>query len=293
MDIPQARAASPVVCTVGDLLQDVVVLLGAPVEEGTDTPARISSHRGGSAANVAAGVAREGVASRFIGRVGADVVGDALIGELRANGVETCVQRGGSTGTVVALVDGVGERSMLTDRGAATDLAEVDEAWLDDVAVLHVPAYSLTVEPLASTTRALVAAARRRGAAISVDTSSRSELVRVGVARFQELLAELCPEVLFASADEARTIGLDGPHEAVGLVVVTHGAGPTELFGDGVRASVAVPEPPAVVDSTGAGDAFAAGFLAARVRGADAHEATLAGHRAAGHVVATVGAVRT
>src|SRR6478735_7210944 len=116
------------VSVVGDLVEDVVVWVDGPVEHGTDNPATVRRAPGGSAANVAAAVARAGGRARFVGRVGDD--GDGLVARLIADGVEALVQRGGRTGTVVVLVEPEGERTMFPDRAASADLAAIDPAWL-------------------------------------------------------------------------------------------------------------------------------------------------------------------
>ena len=101
--------------------------LDGPVNVASDTHAHISRRRGGSAANVAARAAALGNRSRFLGQVGTDAIGTALLAELADDGVDiSVVRRNGSTGTIVALVDHLGERSMLTDRRACVDLSEPD-----------------------------------------------------------------------------------------------------------------------------------------------------------------------
>ena len=117
--------------TLGDLVEDIVVRLGGPINIASDTQALVVRRRGGSAANVAASAARAGFATRFIGQVGSDAHGGMLIDALRADGVDVVCQRGGRTGTVVVLVDQQGERTMLSDRGSCGDLAHPDPVWLD------------------------------------------------------------------------------------------------------------------------------------------------------------------
>ena len=100
------RRVSDVLATLGDLVEDVAIRVDDPVNVATDTAARIERRRGGSAANVAAMAAQLGHRSRFVGQVGVDAIGTALIADLAADGVDTSfVRRGGRTGTIAVLVD--------------------------------------------------------------------------------------------------------------------------------------------------------------------------------------------
>ena len=122
-------------------------------------------------------------------------------------------------------------------------------------------------------------------------------LASYGVARFHSLLLELAPDVLLANQDEARLLGAEErAPDGVELLVVHSGAGPAiAADGAGVRATVRPATAREAQDTTGAGDAFAAGFLPALQRG-DALDAALAeGHRCAARTLdapgASVGAV--
>ena len=266
---------------VGDLLEDIVVRIDTAPALGTDTPATIDRRRGGSAANVAASAAMIGAAVRFIGRVGADGLGDRLLRDLVADGVDVRVQRGGRTGSVVVLVGPDGERTMLPDRAAATQLIDVDPAWLDGVTWLHVPSYSLLTEPIGTATRDLIVELRRNGGRVSVDVSSVAIVDGYGVGRFHDLLADVAPDVLFANHDESRVL----PETAHGVVIVKDGPRPVRVRTSCAASVVDVPPLPGVADSTGAGDAFAAGYLAATVRGENLHEAVGAGIALAARVL--------
>lgn len=277
---PADRKVPDVLATLGDLVEDVVVRVDDPVNVATDTDAHITRRRGGSAANVAAAAARSGHRARFIGQVGDDPIGAALIDDLAADGVDTSfVRRGGRTGTIAVLVDTTGERTMLTDRGACTDLDPPEPMWLEGVATLHVPMYSLVGEPLATTATTTIGWARDRDIDVSIDVSSVALIEAGGAAVVLASLRRLDPAVVFANADEARALGITGAI-ARAVTVVKRGAASAEVFVADERYEVPATPVAAVGDTTGAGDAFAAGFLSADWRD-DVVAATHAGHRSA------------
>ncbi|WP_254431298.1 carbohydrate kinase family protein [Agromyces sp. Marseille-P2726] len=285
---------SPMLAVVGDLVEDIVVWAGEPIRSATDTAAQVFRARGGSGANVAA-LAAPHVPTRFIGRVGKDAAGEALVADLAALGIDVRVQRDGRTGTVVLLVDTEGERTMFPDRAAAARLDRVDDAWLDDVAWLHVPAYGFELEPMRSEVVRLAGVARSVGAGVSVDASSTGLLAGLGVDRALELIRSATPDVLFANEHEAALLGLAGGGAVAAsvapVVVIKHGPLPTDVIGSGeLVARVDVPPVSDIRDLTGAGDAFAAGYLAATLGGADAAAACIAGHALAASVLANPGA---
>jgi sugar/nucleoside kinase (ribokinase family) len=279
-------------CAVGDLIEDVVCLLDTELHHASDTTSRILRMRGGSAANVASFAARTGSPSRFVGCVGEDDLGNRLCDALAAEGVDVRVQRRGRTGSIIVLVHHDGQRSMLTDRGAASDLGPIDVDVLTGVNVLHVPTYSLTASATASSVEALIADAHLRGILVSIDASSESVLVDFPIPHYRDLIARLKPDVLLCNEDEARVLKVDESHGVHGaaLTVVKHGADPVVTYTRGVRAAFAIAPVAHVLDTTGAGDAFAAGFLPTWVHTRDLHTAVDAGHRVATRALTTPGA---
>lgn len=276
---------------VGDLLEDVVVWFEGDLRPATDNPSRIARTRGGSAANVAALAARSGAPARFIGRVGDDAAGVQLTDALSACGVDVRVQRAGHTGTVVITVDRAGERTMFPDRAAAGELSDVPAEWLESLGVLHITSYSFASEPAAGATLELSRAATVAGIPVSLDASSAGLLEDMGVAKYLEVVAAVRPSVLFANASEAALLDLDRPPFDAMLTVVKNGSDPTAVRShDGRSYTVPVAAVDAVRDATGAGDAFAAGFLTARLAGSDVEGAVRAGHRLARAVLGSPGA---
>ena len=273
-------------CAAGDLVEDIVVHAHATPARDADIPATISRHRGGSAANTAATVARLGGRARFVGQVGDDPTGAGLVDGLAALGVECIVPRAGLTGTIVVVVEPDGARTMFSDRRAAGAPAAFDPRVVDGVDVLHVPFYGLADADGGAPFRELVARASDGGILMSLDPSS----VTLAGQPFLDLVRETRPGVVFCNAAEAAALGVDDDGlPGAQLVVVKRGPDAVLLRGE-VAATVPVAPVATDVDTTGGGDAFAGGFLLALARGDDPVRAAAAGHAAAARVVRGAGA---
>ena len=290
--ISSAGILACMLCCIGDLVEDVVVWPSAEPTRGTDTASRIFRQRGGSAATVAVYAASKG-AARFIGQVGDDRLGTMLVAELETAGVDVRVVRNGTTGSIVVLVDQTGERTMLPDRGAAMELKVLPDEALEGVTWLHVPAYSLVVEPLGATSLEAIAACQESGVPVSIDASSVGPLSSFGVDRFLDLMVRVAPEVFFCNRDEANLLGVsdDAGLPGAQLTVLKSGAEPVTLIdASGQSQTVPVPAVDVVNDTTGAGDSFAAGFIVATLEGATPVAAAEAGCSMAATVLGQPGA---
>jgi len=278
------RRVNTLLGAVGDLVEDVVVQLLEDVNVASDTRSIVTRRRGGSAANMVEAACRAGGRARFIGQVGDDATGRWLTEQLEAVGADVMVRWRGRTGTIVVLVDPSGERTMLADRAACVELADPDPAWLAGLHTLHVPYYSLVGEPLATTTTMLASWANAARIRVSVDASSAALLEHDSPAVSLARMAALRPQVVFANELEAAVLG-DGLHpDRLGgaTVIVKRGPGPATLLRAGeAPVDIAATELTDVKDTTGAGDAFAAGVLLALADGTDAETAVRHGHEVA------------
>jgi sugar/nucleoside kinase (ribokinase family) len=243
------------VVSLGDLALDVIVRLRQPLARGADATSEITLSTGGQGANVAAWAAALGARARWLGVRADDDAGRIATGPLHALGVELVgpVQEG-RTGVIVSLVDPGGERTMCPDRGAALGLApeDLDPDWLA-CDHLHLSGYALFGQPSRDASLRAAALAREAGARVSVDLSSWSGIRDAGAESFRALLLELSPDAVLANEDEARVIG--GPWPGPTWILKRGAAGC--VFAGEARAAL----PAEVVDTTGAGDALAAGWI--------------------------------
>ena len=280
----------------GDVIDDVVAMPYEKIREDTDTPASIGFRAGGSAANTAAWLGSLGAAVDFVGIVGeydlARHTGllekSGVMAHLRAHPTLT-------TGTIVIIVEG-DKRTMLTERGANSELDpdDVTDDLLAGASVLHLTGHALLNSAGSDGFGSLIARAAKAGVSVSVDPGSAGFITDYGVDEF--LAAISGASMLFPSLDEGKALtGLTDPEEIVAelsttfdTVVLTMGTSGVVISHHGTTLIIPAVSVP-IVDPTGAGDAFCAGFLDEWIRSADLAASASAGARVAATAVGLIG----
>ncbi|SEG15096.1 Sugar or nucleoside kinase, ribokinase family [Thermomonospora echinospora] len=290
------------VVVVGDLMTDTVARAAYPLAKGSDTPAMVTMHGGGSAANVASWLAVEGGEVTFVGRRGADIAGRNRDMELMGLGVDarTVMDNERPTGSCVVMVTHKGDRTMLSDPGANAALLpeDIPAELFGQGAHLHLSGYSLLNEGSRKAAQHTLALARKAQMSISVDAGSSSPLKRVGAEPFLEWTQGA--RLLVVNAAEAEVLtGREEPQAAAKVltawypqVVIKMGADGALWYTNGRPEPIVAPAQPIdkIVDGTGAGDAFIAGFLPPWLDGKPPAEALAAGCALAARAMTRIGA---
>ena len=279
---------------------DVLAAMSGPLARGSDTPSAVTTAGGGSAANVAVWLAAQGVPTSYVGRVGDDALGRESVAGLTDRGVTAWVSTEPdlTTGTCIVLVEPGGERSMLPDAGANATLtaADLPQRAFRPGGHLHLSGYTLLNPGSRDAGLAALALAAAADMTVSVDPSSAAPLAELGAARFLSMTRGV--DLLLANRDEAAVLaGTSDPHLAAQQLGDTYREVVVKLGADGamwqqgfIGASAPAERGVDVVDTTGAGDAFAAGFLASWLLHPEPETALAAGCRLAARAVSKVGA---
>ena len=263
-------------------------------------PAREIS--GGSAANTLAGLSALGLQCAFIGQVAQDQLGEVFAHDIHAVGIDfDTPPRAGdpSTGRCLIFVTRDGQRTMNTYLGASQFLpaAVLDEGLIASAAVLYLEGYLWDPEEPRAAMKKAIAAARAAGRKVAFTLSDAFVIDRHGD-DFRALIEEGQIDILFANKAELAALtgeadfdaGIAALAPSVPVLVVTRSEHGAVAVSGGERAEVAAEPVAAVVDTTGAGDLFAAGFLAGHVRGESLQQSLAMGAVAAGEIISHYGA---
>ena len=276
---------------------DVTGVIGAAIKEGIETRATISTHGGGAAANVASWLAVNGTPSYLIARVGDDAAGQVVLSELDSYGVQhgNHVIPGEKTGVVIVLVDALGERTMFPDSGANSGLSKEDLPPLDGFTAVYISGYPLVNPKSRDGVLEIMKLVRAKGLPIVFDPSTVGVLMEVGLKQVREWMTLV--DVIILNEEEAQFIsGLSNPIDAVAdllslapTVVIKRGSSGALGQSRGSLLVQVQAEFSRVVDTTGAGDAFAAGFIQVWGGGGDLSDALANGARLGAKCVAAIG----
>jgi len=262
---------------IGDVMLDVVIRINTEVNYGSDTPAKISTHGGGAAANVASWLAFSNHEVQLVSRVGDDPAGTAVMAELDKLGVQhgNIVIQGAQTGVVAVLVDKTGERTMFPESGANSGLNLSDLPALENVSAVYLSGYSLLNPASTTGVVAMVNAITSERIPIIFDPASVGTMNHVGLASVKNILPRM--DIVILNEEEAFyltgrsdiQLALKELNELVPIVVIKRGSqGAIAIKRD--LDSVEVSAKSAnVIDTTGAGDAFAAGFIGSWIEKSD------------------------
>jgi sugar/nucleoside kinase (ribokinase family) len=288
---------SRILC-IGDAMVDVIVQLKEPVNTGSDTASEITMLSGGAAANTAAWLAATDNEVYFAGRVGDDAAGDGFIAELDRFGVSHGAMKvsGERTGMVVVLVDQNGERTMFPDSGANSGISKRDLPSLATFDAVFLSGYSLYNVNSTANVREMIQDFKSAKLPIIFDPVSVGAMANFGG---DKVLAELAnfdclilnrDEALFLSAQKEPNSALSKLKNFLPTVVIKTGAEGAigiDKSNDPISQSSSAEN---VLDTTGAGDAFAAGFIPEWLKNRDLKSAMKAGNLLAGQCVALLGA---
>ena len=290
------------IVVIGDLMTDTVAHAALPLAKGSDTPATVTMHGGGSGANIAAWLAVDGAEVAFVGRRGSDIAGRNRDMELMGYGVDArlVMDPERPTGTCVVMVTHRGDHTMMSDPGANAALSPDDlpKDLFTPGAHLHVSGYTLLNPGSRSAALAAAQTAARAGMTVSVDAASSAPVGRVGAEAFLQM-SNGASLLVVDEAEAAVLTGREDPEQAARVlsawypqVVMKLGAEGALFCANGPMDQVRAPALPVerIVDGTGAGDAFCAGFLPPWLDKKPPGEALASGCRLAAQGLAILGA---
>jgi sugar/nucleoside kinase (ribokinase family) len=286
------------VLCIGDVMLDVIAIIKTKINYGSDTPSKISTHGGGAAGNVASWSQVSGAPTKIVARVGSDHAGTAVMSEFDTLKIEhgDCVVEGAQTGVVVVLVDPSGERTMFPESGANSGLSLKDLPGLNGIEVVYLSGYALLDELSRPGVLEMISEIRSVNIPIFFDPATVGGMSQVDIKEVKSWLPLM--DTLFMNEEEATFLtgfthvdsALDELLRAAPTAIIkcgSEGAIGKSREGESIRISAL---PAHVIDTTGAGDSFAGGFIATWLHNHDLKMCMEAGAATAAQCVSIVGA---
>lgn len=288
---------SRILC-IGDAALDVIVKMQTEIHVGSDTASQISMHGGGAAANTATWLAQLGHSVFFSCRLGDDAAGRAISSEFDLWKIEhrRTFLENEKTGVVVVLVDDKGDRTMFPDSGANSGISERDLPNLHGFDAAYLSGYSL-FNPLSTNgVLRMVNEIKDVGIPLIFDPASVGTMMAFNRKRVIETLAYM--DITIMNEDEARYIAdcdaldeaLDFITEIVSTAVIKTGSSGAIARIRGSNTVISHADAVNAIDTTGAGDAFAAGFIPMWLESKDLLASMNAANEVARQCVAIIGA---
>lgn len=255
------------ICVIGDINVDVITLLSGPLQKNTDTTSVNAITLGGSTCNIAVWLTHLGAETDLVGAIGDDVLGSWVITQLQAFGVSDKnikTVNNNRTGTCVILVDETGARSMMPDFGANL-VQKVDadlEALIRECGIVVMSAYTFLRPESRSFALDVLECVERSGARMVIDAASSSPIENAGPEKVRKYLSRA--DLVLANEDEFAALAKDAPTDWTKdfrNLIIKRGPRGALWMSNGQEVASVKAEEIKVLDTTGAGDAFAAGLL--------------------------------
>ena len=272
------RGVTGVVGAIGKVVVDEVLLCEGPPAPDTHQNVTRLLTAGGAPANVASQLAAHAHPAILSGWAGADAASGEVLAALASAGVTLRLTRR-DRAPVATVLAWAGDRAFLVDQGSLrAHSADLNPTWLDGMAVAHFNGFELLDYCWPDVLAEVAALAHARGIAVSVDCPTANRMTAQGTGRFLAALQAMAPDVVFCNADEAQALGFSTRPPWIGLLAVHAGTAPTEVHGPHGTSRHEVTDVVTEPETTGCGDAFAAGFLAVWAAGGDIADAVAQAH---------------
>jgi sugar/nucleoside kinase (ribokinase family) len=276
------------IVVIGDIMIDIVAIIEEEINRGSDTQSNTSMQFGGAAANVATWIGLNNVSCQLIGALGNDVFAELFLRRFQQLGIRTSIFSSTSnTGSVIAISHPDKERSMLSELGANSDVAKAfSHHHISENSVVYLSGYVLFQESNFELVNNIINIAQQKGSVLVVDPASSSPLQKSPRLQLLKWLSEF--DYILPNEDELETL-INLGYESDAVIFEKRGAEGVTIHRR-ENSSHLPADDLNVVDTVGAGDAFAAGVLTGLAQGLSDQDAARLGISFASRACQTRGA---